>query len=214
MGKFKRGILGGFQGKVGTVVGTRWRGINVMRAVPEQVRNPNTMKQRAQREKFRLVSGFMKKFRPVVEQGFELNGITGRTASNVAMSWNLKHAATGEYPAIVLDYPEIRLSMGTLEGVPNAQATADTAGEVAFSWDDNSGKANAAADDKLFLMIYNEDASEAVYELEAGIREAGTAILALPDGYAGDTLHAWIALCKPEEGSTSVSQYLGSLTAQ
>ena len=212
MGKIKRGILGGFQGKVGTVVGTRWRGISVMRAMPEQVRNPNTMKQRSQREKFRLVSGFMKKFRPVIEQGFELNGVVNKTASNLGMSWNLKHGTTGVYPDIVLDFTELRLAMGSLEGALNPQVSADTSGEVSFSWSDNSGKANAAADDEVLLMIYNEDTSEALYELQAANREAGTAILALPAGFAGDTLHAWIAFHKESEAISSVSQYLGTVT--
>ena len=32
MARFKRGILGGFTGKVGTVIGSKWKGINTMRA--------------------------------------------------------------------------------------------------------------------------------------------------------------------------------------
>ena len=35
MGKFKQGILGGFRGKVGTVVGSYWNGIFYMKALPQ-----------------------------------------------------------------------------------------------------------------------------------------------------------------------------------
>ena len=35
MGKIKQGILGGFRGKVGTVVGSYWNGIFYMKALPQ-----------------------------------------------------------------------------------------------------------------------------------------------------------------------------------
>lgn len=52
MGKIKQGILGGFSGKVAGVVGSSWKGINVMRAMPVSVANPRTTPQVAQRNKF------------------------------------------------------------------------------------------------------------------------------------------------------------------
>jgi hypothetical protein len=42
MGKIKQGILGGFRGKVGTVVGTSWKGIAVMKGRPLSVANPKS----------------------------------------------------------------------------------------------------------------------------------------------------------------------------
>ena len=35
MGTIKQGILGGFSGKVGTVVGASWKGITYMREIPQ-----------------------------------------------------------------------------------------------------------------------------------------------------------------------------------
>lgn len=49
MGTIKSGILGGFSGKVGGVVGTSWKGISVMKAMPQSVANPRTNLQVAQR---------------------------------------------------------------------------------------------------------------------------------------------------------------------
>jgi hypothetical protein len=42
MGNIKQGILGGFSGKVGSVVGTSWKGVAVMKAKPLSVANPKT----------------------------------------------------------------------------------------------------------------------------------------------------------------------------
>lgn len=52
MGIIKQGILGGFSGKVGSVVGTSWKGRAVMKAMPLSVANPRTTGQVNQRTKF------------------------------------------------------------------------------------------------------------------------------------------------------------------
>lgn len=49
MGIIKRGILGGFSGKVGNIVGTSWKGRAVIKAMPLSVANPRTTKQVNQR---------------------------------------------------------------------------------------------------------------------------------------------------------------------
>ena len=55
MGKIKQGILGGFKGKVGTVIGASWNGIAYMRGLPQSIKNPKTAAQQAQRAFFREV---------------------------------------------------------------------------------------------------------------------------------------------------------------
>lgn len=52
MGTIKQGILGGVSGKVGSVVGTSWKGQAVLKAMPLSVANPQTAAQTAQRGKF------------------------------------------------------------------------------------------------------------------------------------------------------------------
>lgn len=37
MGTIKQGILGGFSGKVGNVVGASWKGIDYIRSLPSSV---------------------------------------------------------------------------------------------------------------------------------------------------------------------------------
>lgn len=56
MAIIKKGILGGFSNKIGNVVGSTWKGIDVMRALPQNVANPNTEKQQRQRSKFKDAS--------------------------------------------------------------------------------------------------------------------------------------------------------------
>ena len=56
MGVIKRGILGGFSNKVANVVGSSWKGINTMRALPLSVANPRTSAQVTNRSSFSYFS--------------------------------------------------------------------------------------------------------------------------------------------------------------
>ena len=55
MGKIKQGILGGFRGKVGTVIGASWNGISYMRGLAQSHKNPKTAAQLKQRSFFKEV---------------------------------------------------------------------------------------------------------------------------------------------------------------
>ena len=55
MGKIKQGILGGFKGKVGTVIGSSWNGIVYMRGLPQSTKDRKSAAQLAQRDFFREV---------------------------------------------------------------------------------------------------------------------------------------------------------------
>ena len=56
MATFKQGILGGFSGKVGGVIGSSWKGIDTMRSQPSSVTNPRTNAQVSNRTRFKSVS--------------------------------------------------------------------------------------------------------------------------------------------------------------
>lgn len=58
MGKIPQGILGGVSGSIGGVVGSSWKGINVIKTKPLSVANPRTAGQVAQRSKFSNTVGF------------------------------------------------------------------------------------------------------------------------------------------------------------
>ena len=49
MGKIKRGILGGVSGKVGSVVGASWKGVDYLRGLPASYTDAKSEPQIAQR---------------------------------------------------------------------------------------------------------------------------------------------------------------------
>lgn len=59
MGIIKQGILGGFSGKVGKVVGGAWKGIDYMRSLATSVANPKTQPQVTVRSNFSTIAKIM-----------------------------------------------------------------------------------------------------------------------------------------------------------
>ncbi len=58
MAIIKQGILGGFKKKIGSVVGSSWKGIATMRSLPLSVANPKTAAQVSNRNRFKACAEF------------------------------------------------------------------------------------------------------------------------------------------------------------
>ena len=56
MGRLDKGLLGGYTGKLGTTVGSTWKGINVLRTYQPNVANPRSDKQVEHRSLFSQVT--------------------------------------------------------------------------------------------------------------------------------------------------------------
>lgn len=56
MARLDKGLLGGYTGKLGTTVGSSWKGINVVRTYQPNVANPNSQAQQDQRSAFKQIS--------------------------------------------------------------------------------------------------------------------------------------------------------------
>ncbi len=103
MGTIKQGILGGFSGKVGTVVGSSWKGISYMRGQAQSVKNPRTAKQVAQRDKFSLSLSFIRPIQSFIQIGFKTYEHK-QSAFNAAMSYTMKNVIKGTYQSFSIDY--------------------------------------------------------------------------------------------------------------
>lgn len=58
MAIIKQGILGGFKKKIGSVVGSSWKGIATMRSLPLSIANPKTAAQVENRNRFKSCAQF------------------------------------------------------------------------------------------------------------------------------------------------------------
>lgn len=210
MGKINQGILGGFSGKIGNVIGGNWKGIDYMRIKPSSVANPKTEGQLDQRSKFATVLYFLQPMKDFIKVGFKGYAIK-MTEFNSAMSFNLNNAVTGSYPDYNIDYQTALLSRGALASTLNGSASSIAAGSVSFTWDDNSDESNSFATDKAMILIYNSSRKEAVFVIGGNARTSGSQDLTIPDSYSGDTVEAYIAFVTADGKSVSNSKHIGSI---
>ena len=203
MGTIKRGILGGFSGRVGTVVGSTWKEVSYMRALAISVANPRTHKQQTQRGKFAVCLNFLQAVTPYLRIGYRQQSQTC-TAFNAAMSYLLRHAVQGEVPDITLDYEQVLVARGSL--MPVFDATVQVAdGKASFTWTDNSGLGDALATDQAMPLVYNKVKKVAVYDFDVAGRGAGKAELAVPADWKDNALAVYLAFACREEGRVSNS---------
>ncbi len=211
MGTYKKGVLGPFSGKIGTVIGSTWNGIEYMRSLPKASTKAATDLQLITRAKFGFANGFLGPIVGLLNLGFKAVAI-GKTGFNMASSHLISEGITGVYPDFVINYAKVLFSKGALEGVWSVAAVSSLTGQIEITWEDNSGSGTAKATDKLVALVYNPAKSKFVYTLENGAtRSAGADILAMPAQFAGDTVQLWIAFMSSDKTSFSTSMHVGEI---
>ena len=212
MGKISQGILGGLSGKVGNVIGGNWKGIDYLRIKPSSVANPRTEGQVNQRNKFTITLEYLQANIGFIKIGYKAFAVK-KTEFNAAMSYVLNNAVGGIAPNFTIDYNNALLSRGSLSGVLNGATDLTNAGQVDFSWDDNSAEGNANATDRSMVLVYNPSKKESMYILDGADRTVGAQSVVIPNTYAGDTVELFMAFVSEDGSQVSNSIYLGSGTA-
>jgi len=210
MGSIRKGILGGFAGKVGTVVGISWKGGSYMRSLAGKIRNPRTPLQMAHRKKFALTISYLKPMNALLRSGWKLYG-QGQSPINAAMSYTIANAITGIYPDYSIDPAKVLVSCGGLTGVFNATATA-ASGAIEFTWDDNSGVNDAKQTDKALIAVVNPAKGEVITDSAGAERMAGTQSIAMPARWTGDTVETYLGFISEDGKEVANSIWLGSIT--
>jgi hypothetical protein len=210
MGKISQGILGGFSGKVGNVIGGNWKGINYMRVKPASVANPQTDGQMDQRSRFNTALKFLQPMKDFIKIGFK-NYAVKMTEFNSAMSLILKNSITGIYPDYVIDYATALVSKGTLLSAIGSLVESTVANSVSFTWTDNSNGLDAQATDVAMVVVYNPAKVQASY-LIAGTRADGNLTLLVPETFSGDEVQCYLAFKGATGSKVSDSVYVGAVT--
>jgi hypothetical protein len=210
MGTINQGILGGFSGKVGTVIGGSWKGINYMRGKAASISNPQTEAQLDQRARFGAALKFLQPLTAFLRVGFK-NYAVRMTAFNSAMSYNLNNALTGTYPDYSIDYASALVSRGSLPGALNPEVSSTAASVIDFTWDDNSTDSNATTDDKVLLVVYNPAKQQAVTVVGGNARTEGSQAVTVPASFTGDQVQCYIAFQNASQSVLSNSQHVGGL---
>jgi len=215
MGKMFIGILGGFSGSVGTVIGSsNKKGDDIIRAKTKRTRTSNTEGQVNQRTKFGLATGFMQPLNFLLKSSMKTVAADQMTPYNYACQYALKNAITGDAPDFELDYSKVLVSQGQLSRETTSGAEL-LDGKVNFHWEDNTGSGNCTSADKAVLLVYNVDQGEVSYSIGAVTRGTKAGTLPLPYNEAGDKLLFYLFFQSADDAAqVSTSQFAGSVVAE
>lgn len=209
MAKLKQGILGHFLGKVGNIIGSTRNGTPYMKTRASKFKDSKTLKQKIQRDKFKLAQIALQPITPFLRKGFKFE-LKQRTAFNSAMSHAIKNAIMGEYPNIYIDYTKLLVSHGNHTGIimPQVGVMLD---RIILSWKDNSNIAKAQPSDKIMVLAINPAKKESVHIAEGALRSAKREELLFPSHWGGDKLEVYAAFMARNGKSISASTHCGSV---
>lgn len=118
-------LIGRSRKKIGGVIMSKWKGLNVIRSKPLQVKNPQAPGQRGQRNKWTIMNLLFRPLLTLLNAGFNSLAIN-KSAYNVAFSKNAEFIDVTNPDAPVFDTAEFLFSQGNLAAIP--EATVNVAG--------------------------------------------------------------------------------------
>lgn len=209
MGEIKNGILGGVSGKVGTVVGTNWRGKNIIRVLPRKSGKKASKTQLEQRSKFKLVSEFLRPLNPLVSRYFgAIQGAKSRV--NLALSYHLQEAVEVQDDGGAIHLEKVILSKGVLPSVIMTNASLENT-TLNLTWISYGAMALVNKTDLLTVVVFEKQQNRMLTFERVSTRDAGSYSIELPNGFESANCVMWYFLCNEAdtECSTSVFMALG-----
>jgi len=184
MGVILQGILGGFSGKVGPVVGGKWKDIDYMRSyvIPS---NPNTASQQAVRTTFALLVQNARSVLTTICQPFIDPFQSAMSGFNrfIQMNYDVFAAADKLTSAS-------KVTEGTLTGNDISSATYDDPGAT-ISWTENTG-GNVESTDYMLGAVYDEGEQMIYVSTTPVARSVGTISVPIPGGLQSATQVAFL----------------------
>lgn len=207
MGAIKQGILGGFSGKVGTVIGFVKNGMAFMKGLTTSHADAKTPAQQEQRAKFSLVIKFLRPLVAFLRIGFK-SASSKMSGFSAAMSYTMENAVTGIYPALAIDYTKVLVCQGNLPGALNPTAISIVAGTIDFTWDNNTWDAGANATDKVVLVVYNPVKQNSVSVIGEATRADGSQSMDLPDIFSEDEVQCYMGFTNATQHAFSNGEFV------
>ncbi len=199
MAKIEDGILGGFRGKVGPVIGYRWRDRWCVRARPVHVHNPRTAAQTAHRALFREMVQLAASLKEGLRYGLRaMAAREGMTEMNAFCRLNWQE---GGRPA----WERLRVSEGPVAavGVSGARLEGDV---LRVEFERGAARGGGGGADGVRLLVYNA-ARRGSLLTAATERRRGSLAVALPTGWAAEELHVY-TFAQDAAGRCSGSEYV------
>jgi hypothetical protein len=206
----KDGILGPFQNKVGTVIGRKFRGLDVMTGLyKKKTENPPSEAQLRQQARFGMLSTFLYDAADLVEPGFKKFVKAGQSPVNAAYKFNFPQAFIEDGDNIQINFPKIIFSRGPVE-TPNCPSVMLIgADKIKFSWLPQAENMNSRYGDKGSFLIYSVEKKKVVVLRDKELRGVREYEYEIEDSLQGDTLHCYMSFNNERGKLAGNSVYVG-----
>lgn len=213
MAEIKQGILSEVIGKVGTIVGVRWRGRNIIRAKPHKSRKKATEAQLRQWDKMSLVSTFTAKFKDFVNMYCPTIFIEGKwmTGKEQMISRLMKKGIELYNGVQYINIEQILLSIGTLAPAVIKKINRLKTGKIKVQWDNALINALTLDNDTLTMMAYNEELDAFIDIPNIGTRADRYAHFCLPAHWDKGRIYLWSMWKSADNSINSTSCFHGVL---
>lgn len=188
-------IVGRMKQKIGGVVMTTWKGINVMKGKPLTVANPRTDAQLMRRSALTQIVAIARTISAALNFGFREQAVR-KSAFNAFTGYNLRNAFNYTAPPAATIVPaDILVSQGTIASTPIATSVADqSAGEITITWASQPNAPGQSNADIPKLAAYNSTTDTwAACEGGTAVRSDLAETFTVPDGFmvAGNTVRLY-----------------------
>jgi hypothetical protein len=209
MATYSDGINGNFKGKVGTVIGSSWKGIPYMKSLYHTRTIPPHEKEQQNRNKFGMAHRWLQPVTEFVRVGYKGYSPTVE-GFLAAKSCLLKNAFAGEGANMGIDPALAQVSYGELPLPTNITAAKVTTDYLQISWD--APKMNMPdACDQIMMLAYDIENGEATSNVTGQFRYVGTDTLYIPPAIPERTWHIYAAFVAADRSQQSASVYLGTI---
>lgn len=210
MARYKNGINGPFSGKLGTVVGVNWRGIDYMRSLPRGYSGKRTQAQMDHWKIFGMVSSWLKPLKALIWIGFQIYK-AGKTPMNEAISFIFKNALTGEGADKRIDFSRVVFSRGELFISIVREVLALVNSVLHIKWNNVTASVFNQDNDLVTFIWYCPQKEKFVTFKDVAQRGDQEAMLQLPPGFDGQELHGYMQYVNDGGDMVSTSLYLGTV---
>ena len=201
MGKLPNGIHGPVRGKVGTIVGSSWKGIDYIKVKPRKRSKIRAEGEKLNQDRFKALHQFLQPMLVFLREGFR--GYAGTLEGfNAAKSYNLKHAfRDGDLdPSLVL------VSHGTLPLPENIQCRLEGY-DIEVTWD-TDGVDPSNKFDQVMILVYEPNSQQCRYSTIGEFRKTGKDVL---KHVGRSEFHVYVAFKSHDRKRQSNSAYLGKV---
>jgi len=207
MARLKNGILGGFSGTIGPVVGASYNGKDYMRSRADSAKRKAKKAKSPAQAKFKVASELMSSLLPVLKITCKQHN--DKWTPQKYISLLMETCITGDHPNIAIDYSKLPVAKGRLPTVPGARI-AQEGSQLVFTWTPNGQKGSARCFDKAVLITHKPGDLITRFEIPGATRNDGKAAFNISRWWVG--VHETYIVFTDEHGKeSSPGVYVGRI---